>query len=207
MTEQKSFSSSLAADSKMVLFLIHCLRRFVFIMALMLMPLSVVAQETAEADVNLGVIDMNDIIRRSDAVATIRATFDEENKAFQSEISADELRLRQKERDLDSLRETVSEDEFQKRRAEFENDVLSIQRSIQLQKNSFDRSIQQVRAKIEKELLKIVSEIAQERQLAVVFQRQNIVLYNNALDITAEALSRLNERTKNIKVTKQPENP
>ena len=37
----------------------------------------------------------------------------------------------------------------------------------------------------------------------MVLQRQNVVIYNNALDITDDALARLNEKTKNLTLTRQ----
>ena len=161
------------------------------------------AQTEGESILRMGVIDMRNIIQRSNAMITIRAALDEQNAQFQQSISQEELELRQAERDLNDLQSSLTEGEFADRLKEFEERVISIQRSIQSQKISFDRSIQQAQSQLEQELLKIVSEIAQDRSLSMVLQRQNVVIYNNALDITDDALARLNEKTKNLTLTRQ----
>ena len=161
------------------------------------------AQSEGESTLRMGVIDMRNIIQRSNAMITIRAALDEQNAQFQQSISREELELRQAERELNDLQSSLTEDEFAGRLKEFEERVITIQRSIQSQKISFDRSIQQAQSQLEQELLKIVSEIAQERSLSMVLQRQNVVIYNNALDITDDALARLNEKTKNLTLTRQ----
>ncbi|MCE2517626.1 MAG: OmpH family outer membrane protein [Alphaproteobacteria bacterium] len=185
---------------------LNIFRRLALVMVVSLTS-SAWAQDSQDAlaSSDLGVIDMRGIIQQSNALATIRAALDEQNRAFQEDVSAEELRLRKAERELNSLKDVLAADEFRKRLDAFEGEVVAIQRSIQSQKNSFDKSIQQAQTQLEQELLKIVSEIAQERQLSMVFQRQNVVIYNNALDITNEALDRLNERTKNITVTRLPD--
>ena len=172
--------------------------------AMIVSPVSVAqAQSDASVIPTLGVIDMRVIIQQSNAMSTIRSALDEQNADFQVAISEEELQLRQAERELNASQSLLSEEEFSAQLSAFEERVIVIQRSIQKQKISFDRSIQQAQTQLEQELLRIVSEIVQERALSMVIQRQNVVIYNNALDITDEALSRLNERTKNITLTRQ----
>ena len=176
---------------------------FILLSASMLTPSLAIAQTENNASINLGVIDMRNIVQRSNAMVTIRAALDEQNAAFQSAISSEELALRQAERELNEAQSTLSETEFSDQLKDFEERVIAMQRSIQNQKIRFDRSIQQAQSQLEQELLQIVSEIAQERSLSMVLQRQNVVVYNNALDITEDALMRLNERTKNLTLTRQ----
>ncbi len=173
------------------------------LMLAMFMPSHVLAQTDTLSELRLGVIDMQNVIQRSNAMSVIRSALDEQNAAFQSAVSEEELQLRQAERELNANQETLSKSEFEKQLKQFEERVIVIQRSIQNQKISFDRSIQQAQTQLEQELLRIVSEIAQQRKLSMVMQRQNVVIYNNNLDITEEALTRLNDRTKNMKLTRQ----
>lgn len=177
----------------------------------MIAPLFLIASAKAQSEngvaQSFGVVDMRSIIQQSNAMSTIRSALDEQNAAFQAAISEEELQLRQAERALNSAQSTLSEEEFSTQLRAFEERVIAIQRSIQSQKISFDRSIQQAQTQLEQELLKIVSEIAQERSLSLVIQRQNVVIYNNTIDITDESLARLNERTKNITLTRQDNLP
>jgi len=195
-------SSLLVAGSSMVLPL-RMIARIVLLISMVLGSNLVYAQNNPEVFRNIGVIDMNEVLQKSEAIAKVRAALDAKNEEFQSSIAEEELRLRKEEKMLNSERDEMSEDEFNQRFAQFELDVVAIQQSIQLQQSRFDRSIQQANATLEQELIKIVSEIAKERQLSMVIQRKNVVIYDSATDMTGEALQRLNERTKNMTVTLQ----
>ena len=161
------------------------------------------AQTNQPSSSNLGVIDMNEVLQKSDAIAKVREVLDQRNQEFQSSITEEELRLRQEERALNAAQGEIAEDEFTARYAQFEKDVVALQRSIQQQQSRFDLSMQQVNTTLEQELIKIVEEIAKDRQLAMVIQRKNVVIYDRTTDVTDEALRRLNERTKNLTVTLQ----
>jgi Skp family chaperone for outer membrane proteins len=50
-------------------------------------------------------------------------------------------------------------------------------------------------------LYQIIAEITKENGYTLVIQKQNIVLYDLSIDISDEALLRLNERTKDMTVT------
>jgi len=151
---------------------------------------------------SFAVVDMKQVMQRSNAMVKIRAALDEQNALFQSKVSVEELELREAEKKLNEDRGKLSEEEFNARLSEFEKRVIRIQQSIQLQKDSFDRSIIEVQEKLEQELLKIISDIAKERGLSIVLQRQVAVIYDTSLDISEEALAELNERTKNMVITK-----
>ena len=161
------------------------------------------AQTNQQPSSNLGVIDMNEVLQKSDAIAKVREVLDQRNQEFQASITEEELRLRQEERELNAAQGEIAEDEFAVRYAQFEEDVVALQRSIQQQQSRFDLSMQQVNTTLEQELIKIVEEIAKDRQLTMVIQRSNVVIYDLSTDITDEALRRLNERTKNLTVTLQ----
>ena len=161
------------------------------------------AQTNQQPSSNLGVIDMNEVLQKSDAIAKVREVLDQRNQEFQASITEEELRLRQEERELNAAQGEIAEDEFAARYTQFEEDVVALQRSIQQQQSRFDLSMQQVNTTLEQELIKIVEEIAKDRQLTMVIQRSNVVIYDLSTDITDEALRRLNERTKNLTVTLQ----
>lgn len=181
---------------QMACFALICLLAPVFASAAM-------AQDAVPPSSNIGVIDMNEVLQKSDAIDKVREVLDKRNQELQASITEEELRLRTEERSLNAARGELAEDEFSARYAQFEKDVVALQRSIQQQQSRFDRAMQQVNSTLEQELIKIVEEIAQDRLLSMVIQRNNVVIYDSTTDITEEALRRLNERTKNLTVTLQ----
>ena len=83
---------------------------------------------------------MSAVMQQSNAIKVIRQALDEQNALFQEQISEQELELRLAEKKLNEDKDTISKAEFDRRLADFEDRVISLQRRIQAQKSSFDRS-------------------------------------------------------------------
>ena len=148
----------------------------------------------------IGVVDMG-VIQRSDAIAQVRQAIDEQSTLFDQEIAKEEVALKEAEAQLNADKDLITEEEFNTRLAEFEERVVGLQRQIQLQRSSFDSAYAGAQNRLEEEMLLIISELAAEKGFALVIQRRDAVIFDTSLDITDEALSRLNERTRNLKVT------
>lgn len=149
----------------------------------------------------IGVVDMAAILQRSNAIAQIREAIDKQNKLFEQDISKEEAAIKEAEEELNADKDLITEQEFNSRRAEFEERVVALQRQIQLQRSSFDQAYADALKRLEEQMLLIISEMGTERGFALVIQKKNAVIYDTSLDITEEALARLNEKTKNLKIT------
>jgi Skp family chaperone for outer membrane proteins len=150
-----------------------------------------IAQDTTKAAVSIAIIDINGVLEQSTAIKKIRAIIDEENKKFLA--STDE--------EQQSQRDILSETEFNLRLKQFQDRVAVLQQKLQLQRREFDASLQQANEQLRKLLYQIIAEITKENGYTLVIQKQNIVLYDLSIDISDEALLRLNERTKDMTVT------
>lgn len=210
MTRQKSSSSALAVGSRPVQGLI-CRLCALLLFVTMAGGITVAhvqessaQQAPAQQDgqvYSFGIVDMSAVMQQSNAIKVIRQALDEQNVLFQEQISEQELELRLAEKKLNEDKDTISKAEFDRRLADFEDRVISLQRRIQAQKSSFDRSFNEAQERLQQEIVKVISDIAAERGYAIIIQKQNAVIYDGNLDITALALERLNERTKNLKIT------
>lgn len=169
---------------------------------LMLANQAAIAQETTSAPpMKIGVVDINSVMGQSTAMIKIRAVIDEENQKFQKTIEAEQIELRAAEEDLNNKRSVLDEEEFNRRLKAFENRVIVLQQKVQRQRQGFDVALKEANDQIRQLLLKIISEIATEEGYALVMQKQNVVLFETEIDMSPEALSRLNERTKDMKIT------
>ena len=169
---------------------------------LMLANQAAIAQETTSAPpMKIGVVDINSVMGQSTAMIKIRAVIDEENQKFQKTIEAEQTELRAAEEDLNNKRSVLDEEEFNRRLKAFENRVIVLQQKVQRQRQGFDVALEEANDQIRQLLLKIISEIATEEGYALVMLKQNVVLFETEIDMSPEALSRLNERTKDMKIT------
>ena len=148
-----------------------------------------------------GIVDVNGVMDRSVAINKIREVIDEETRKFQEIIERENDELRQAEADLTAQRDILDENEFNRRKKDFENRVLRIQQDVQIQRRNFDKVLRQADDQVRKLLLQIISEIASERGFSIVLQRQDVVIFDTGFDISDEVLVRLDEQTKDVKIT------
>jgi Skp family chaperone for outer membrane proteins len=160
-----------------------------------------IAQDSTKAAVSIAIIDINGVLEQSTAIKKIRAIIDEENKKFLASTDEEQQSLRSEELELEAQRDILSETEFNLRLKQFQDRVAVLQQKLQLQRREFDASLQQANEQLRKLLYQIIAEITKENGYTLVIQKQNIVLYDLSIDISDEALLRLNERTKDMTVT------
>jgi Skp family chaperone for outer membrane proteins len=160
-----------------------------------------IAQDTTKAALSIAIIDINGVLEQSTAIKKIRAIIDEENKKFLASTDEEQQSLRSEELELEAQRDILSETEFNLRLKQFQDRVAVLQQKLQLQRREFDASLQQANEQLRKLLYQIIAEITKENGYTLVIQKQNIVLYDLSIDISDEALLRLNERTKDMTVT------
>ena len=159
------------------------------------------AQDTTKAAVSIAIIDINGVLEQSIAIKKIREIIDEENQKFLASTEEEQQSLRSEELELEAQRDILSEAEFNLRLKKFQDRVAVLQQKLQLQRREFDASLQQANEQLRKLLYQIITDITKENGYTLVIQKQNIVLYDLSIDISDEALSRLNERTKDMTVT------
>ena len=130
----------------------------------------------------------------------VRRLIDGKRAEFKEEFAQKEAELVLKEQELQSKRDIMSQDAYRNEVQKFQNDVAEIQRQIQFRRQSLDNAFQQAQDKIRQLALKIVTEIANERRLDFVLNKDNVFVFRNKLDITQNVLEVLNERTKNARL-------
>ena len=138
------------------------------------------------------VVDFQRIVRESAAAATVREQIDELRTAYQGEFAAIEEQLRAAEAELTNQRPVLPDEEFLRRRREFEAQVTEAQRQAQYRRAELDGALDNAMNRIQSSLLDVIAEIAERQRANVVFNRSNVVIVDQELDFTDEALEELN---------------
>ena len=147
----------------------------------------------------VGTIDLVEVLRQSTATSSVRALLDEKRAQFQEEFAAREVDLMAREKALQSKRDIMSAEAFGEEVRLFQAEVADVQREIQRKRKSLDNAFQQAQDKLRELALEIVGDVAKERQLDLVLNRDNVLIFRNQLDLTTIVLDRLNERTKDAR--------
>jgi Skp family chaperone for outer membrane proteins len=157
-------------------------------------PTPVAAQDGAV----IAILDMQRILRDSKAAATLREEIDKQRLAHQSTLREQENALRTADQELARQRAVLSAEAFASKRKELQEQAYSLQQDfVSRQKEMeelFGRGIRQVR----KALAEVAKEIADERGINLILLKATIVLASRELDITEEALQRLDDRLPSV---------
>ena len=163
------------------------------------------AQQANESDeINfsverVGIIDLSEVLRQSQATINVRDLLDEKRAEFQEQFAAREVQLLSREKSLKSKRDIMSKEAYEAEVRLFQDEVAKVQREIQQKRKSLDNAFQQAQDKLRNLAIEIVGDIAKEQKLDLVANRSNVLVFRNQLDLTKIVLARLNERTKDAR--------
>jgi len=159
-----------------------------------------VAQQPATAPIII-VVDVQGVVRESMAAKSIRTQMQSHRQTFTKEITDQEKSLRSAEQELQRQRTILSADAFGKKRKEFEDRVGSVQRSAQARKRQLDEAFNDAMEQVQKALVEVVTKLAEERNATLVIPKTMVVLVDKRLDVSEEALKRLDARIQNVAVS------
>ena len=174
---------------------------FILLAVLVLQTSFVRAQASSELEpVSLAVVDFRGVLAKSEAARNIRSAVDEKRKKLRKYFLEVENSLRDEQKNLSKKRSIVTAEAFEKRARKLKEKAQSAQKLAQTSNQKLKKSFDEAMDKVQKELLRIVAEVAEESGVGVVLFRSAIVIAVKKLDISKEVLKRLNKKLPDVKV-------
>jgi len=179
------------------------MKMWTFLVVLASAALAVPAAPAADGEVQgpkIAVIDMQKIMRESEAVQSIQQQIEQQRSEYQETLSEKEKQLRSADEDLARQRTVLSAEAFQKKRRDLEGRVSRLQRDIQSSKRQLDKNYSEAMRTVQQKLVEIVRDIAGKRDLDMVIGKATVVLVRPELEITDQALERLNDTMTSVEL-------
>ena len=159
----------------------------------------------ADADANMevrriAVVSLDGVLRAAAANTKIKELLDGQREKFQQEFRQVELDLQQTERDLLAKRDVIAKEDYDKMVTAFQKRVANVQKDIQYKRQAIDNAYQKALNDVRKLAVDVIKEIAAERQIDLIVNRDASVVFLPRLNISDEVLKRLDERTKNARI-------
>lgn len=146
----------------------------------------------------IAVVDVQKLLGESKAAKDLQGKVKKHQEKFVKDLRKQEDGLRNQEKDLVEKRSSLSQDEFNKKRKEFEEELIKTRRSAQTRKRVLDKAASKSLNTLREHIFKIVGDIADEDGYNLILSRQNVILGANSIDVTDETLKRLNKAVKSI---------
>lgn len=148
----------------------------------------------------IAVVSLDGVLRAAAANTKIKELLDGQREKFQQEFRQVELDLQQTERDLLAKRDVIAKEDYDKMVTAFQKRVANVQKDIQYKRQAIDNAYQKALNDVRKLAVDVIKEIAAERQVDLIVNRDASVVFLPRLNISDEVLKRLDERTKNARI-------
>jgi Skp family chaperone for outer membrane proteins len=170
-----------------------CILRTLFLASFFCFVISPVYAQDAAKQTVIAVVDIEKILEKSKAAVSVQGQVSEKRKSFLTEVETAEKSLRETQKAIEKESKTLSKEELMKKAQEFETKRLDARKSIQEKKGKLDAAYTEAMNLLTKNIYEVCQKIADEQKIDLVITRQNIIVGNMALDITAEVLKRMDE--------------
>lgn len=149
----------------------------------------------------IAVVDLQYLVSNSKAGKSIRSQLDKQRNSYSSQIEREEANLRKAEKDLMAQQSKLSKEAFMKKGKEFQDKVRVAQKSVQDRRVSFDKAYTASLEKLREHIVKIVADMSGKQKIALVLNRQEVVLVDAKMDITKDVLAALDSKVSSIPVS------
>lgn len=148
----------------------------------------------------VAVVDMQKILQDSTAAKGVRDQLAGRRASYQQQVTADSQKLREAEKELIAQRGKISDEEFAKKRGEFEKKVSDAQKAIQERTRILDTAFNEALNTIRGSIGQIVADAAKARGVTLVLDKSQVVVVESSLDITSVVLADLNKKLPKVDV-------
>ena len=155
---------------------------------------SVAIGETQSRTIKLGVVDLNEITRKSLMSKDIARQIDSKRRGFRNEIRNEEEKLRLDNDELQKQRVLLSPQALQEKFRALQQRQTALQRKVQQRNQEFIRLRSFATREFEKERARAVMDVTKKHNFTLVIRRREVVVRADFLDITSLVLETLNKR-------------
>jgi outer membrane protein len=157
-------------------------------------PPSPAPSPAGSPNLNIMIVDVQTLLQNSKAAKIVRSQIETKRAEYAKEIQHQDEILRQERDTLQREQASLSPEVLNKRGREFQAKVNELDRNVQSKRQALEKSYNDAIQKIQATLLKIIEDIAKTRKANLVLQRSELVLFDQAFDITDEVLQKLDEQ-------------
>ena len=178
------------------------IRRFVFVV-LSVLSLSLATNARAQLEPVIAVVDVDAVIRDSQAMTTLGAQllelqtqWENELTAFNKELAAN---LRSAQEQLDA--EEIDQDAFRQVQIRTQRDLQQLRQEANARQRKLIQARRVAEEELQRRLEEIVIRIASDRGANLVFNYSGIVIAALGFDISEQAIQELNQQIPELTIT------
>jgi outer membrane protein len=158
------------------------------------------APAAANQPLNVMVVDIQTLMRKSKAAVMVRQQLEQKRAEYAKEMSKQDETLRHESETLQRQASSLSPEALNQKKKEFQQKLGEFDRSVQSKRQALERSDAEASDKIQGVVRDIITELATEKNVNLVFQSTQLVMFSPGYDVTEAVLQKLDERMPSLSV-------
>lgn len=159
-----------------------------------------VAPPAASETFNVGVVDISAILRNSSAAQALQRRLQAEQERYQAQADQQQKALQAEEEAIERQRGSMSAEAYAQKRRELQEQVNRTTVEFRNRRRLIDEAFNNASAEINRTLMQVIEELAQERGIELVIRREAVLYQRQGKDLTREAGEALNQRLPEVQV-------
>lgn len=147
----------------------------------------------------IAMVDYQKILRESLAAQSLREQLDQVRRQERDKIAKLEDTLRDSRQEIDRQRTVLSPEKYEEKVREWERKSGEHVREAEKRKRALDIAFERSLGEIQYALIKAIRALSDEKKINLVFTRSQVLLVDPDMNITDEAMTRLNKELPSVK--------
>jgi outer membrane protein len=146
------------------------------------------------------IVDMQQILQDAKAAKGVQSIISQQYNVYSKEVAQEEDELQKARAELERQRTVLTPDAFSLRARELQQRYDDLDQTVQGRRQALQQSLNEAMGKVRNVALEVVAGIVQERRANLVIEKQAIVFEAEGLDVTSEAIERLDQKLSSVPV-------
>ena len=154
---------------------------------------------TSYSNENIRFININYIVKNSEAGKTLNKIIEDKNKKIKSELSVLGKKIEKKKSKIISQKNILKKEEYENLVKTYENEVIDFNQIRKKKTDDINKFIVNSQKKIIETLNPIIAAFLKKESIQILLQKDKIIFGDERLDITEKILKIFNDKHKKIK--------
>lgn len=164
--------------------------RFWGVLFLLAAPLLARAEEaTAVPAPVIGIVDIDEIQRESQASKALLVQLNKYRQEFQQESVAEDKALRATQQEIEQQRKTLTPEALTEKARAFDLSVAEFQRKDQARRHALEKSFNMAMGKVQQAMYEATRKVATEHGANIILPRGQVLLFADQMNMTKEIIA------------------
>jgi len=152
------------------------------------------------AEINISFVDIDYIYSNSKIGKKIDNQLESEKKKINEKLTSYQKNIKNEKEKLINQKKIISEEKFKNQAIDLEKQIKKYNKLISDNNNSFIKYKTEIKSLFLKKLMNIVREYAEVNSIQLILNKKDIIIGQNAMDISNDILKLVNKKMNDIKL-------